>query len=72
MPEDIPFYRILEVIKGELKKRRMTYANLATELSMSESGVKKLLSSNDCTYSRLNEISDVIGISVNKIIEKAK
>jgi transcriptional regulator with XRE-family HTH domain len=47
---------LVEVLKRELKARRITYASLASQLRLSEASVKRMFSRRDFTLKRLDEI----------------
>ena len=53
---------VFDTIKGLLKRRGMTYADVAERLGLSESGVKKMFSTRDCSLTRLYELADIVGI----------
>lgn len=59
-------------IKEILKKKSVTYKKLAEELSMSESGVKKLLSGKDHSLSRLMQICQVLNVDINHLFSSLK
>ena len=63
--------QLLETLKRALRNRRITYAQLADELGMSESGIKKLLTADDVSLSRLSAICDVLGVSVVDVVSEA-
>lgn len=52
----------LKGIKNALKARGLTYADLASDLKMTESGIKKMLNSKDVSFRRLIQICDVLNI----------
>lgn len=56
-------------VKKALKVKGMTYSELALKIGMTESGIKKLLSSKDCSINRLAQISDAMEISLKDLIE---
>lgn len=53
---------VFETIKDALRRRGMTYADLAERLGLSESGVKKMFSTRDCSITRLYELADIVGV----------
>jgi transcriptional regulator with XRE-family HTH domain len=67
----IPLEMIFDNFKSTLKQKNMTYADLARKLNLSESGVKKIFISNDCSYSRLNEISEALEISLIDVLSSS-
>ncbi len=62
---------VLEILKRELKARKMKYEDLAEELGMSVSGLKKSLASRDLTIARLQTICDVLGLSLVQVLTLA-
>ncbi len=59
----------IENLKDLLKARKITYRDLAEGLGLSESGVKKILSSKDASFQRLVQICKYVGISLNELLE---
>ncbi|RMW97872.1 XRE family transcriptional regulator [Allofranklinella schreckenbergeri] len=53
---------LIAVIKKELKANRMTYADLAQELGMAESSVKRMLAKGDMALSRIDAICRALGV----------
>lgn len=64
----IPLEMIFNTFKKTLKAKDMTYSDLALKLNLSESGIKKIFISEDCSYSRLNAISEVLELSLVDIL----
>lgn len=60
---------IIQKLKLILKNRNLTYRDLAKQLDMSESGLKKFLQSKDGSLARLAQISKLLGISLADLIE---
>lgn len=58
-------------VKKALKVKGMTYSDLGTKIGMTESGVKKLFSSNDCSINRLAQISQAMNVSLKDLIESS-
>jgi hypothetical protein len=63
--------RLIAAVKRVLRARGITYRRLSALIDMSESGVKKLFASGDCSVGRLVEICDAIGISLEAIAREA-
>ncbi len=55
-------------IKESLRRRKLTYRELATQLKLSESGVKKILTAEDGSFQRVVEICGVLGISISELL----
>jgi DNA-binding Xre family transcriptional regulator len=68
MNQPIQFQEIASVIKRLLKERGITYRDMAHKLALSESSVKKLFVSNDCSFRRLSQICAILGISVSDLM----
>ncbi len=66
--KSMDFHPVAMVVKDILKKRGITYKILGKHLGLSESGVKKLLNSKDCSFNRLNNIASFLEISVTDIL----
>ena len=64
MSDPIELRAVFHELKSQLRARRISYARLAERLGMSESGVKKLFRSNDCSFQRLRSICEVLDISL--------
>ncbi len=67
----IPLEMVFDHFKKTLKQQNMTYADLAKKLNLSESGVKKIFIANDCSYLRLNEISEALEISLVDVLSSS-
>ena len=62
---------VLELLKKELKNKKMKYEDLADKLGMSVSGLKKSLSAKDLSLARLQTICEVLGISLVQLLTLA-
>lgn len=70
MAEDLNEYRLaVENIKARLKEMKITYAELADGIGMSESGVKKIFTGSDGSFQRLAQICKYAGISLSEILD---
>lgn len=63
---------MIKTLKDILKKKKITYKALAENLDMSEAGIKKMFVAGDLSLSRLIKICDLLGISLNELIEDAQ
>lgn len=63
---------VFEALKEVMKGRKVNYKTLAIELDMSESGLKKLMASADCSMSKLDQICDALNIDLSDLIAIAK
>lgn len=69
---EFEFKKVLLTIKQALKSKSINYKELAFMIGMSESGVKKIFTSNDCSFSKLYTICDAIGLNLADIINESK
>ena len=63
---------IIGTLKELLKAQGITYKYLAKELHMSEASVKRIFSNQTFTLSRIEEICNVLNISILEVCEIAK
>jgi DNA-binding Xre family transcriptional regulator len=63
---------IFVALKKQLKARKVSYAELAGRLEMSEANVKRIFSEESCTLSRLGQICDSINISLPELIRSTE
>lgn len=61
---------ITKAIKFQLKKKGLTYQDLANRIGVSVSGLKKILSSKDLSFGRIQEMSTAIGIDFVDLINE--
>ncbi len=64
--------QLLVTLKRALATAQLNYRQLAERIGMSESGVKKLLTGDDISLSRLQQICDAIGVSLVDVIEASR
>lgn len=62
---------VLSHLKLALKKRDISYAELAERLGMSESGIKKIMTNDDVSLGRLAELCDAAEIDLFDLLEVA-
>jgi transcriptional regulator with XRE-family HTH domain len=62
------FNNVSEVLRSLLKSRGITYKDVANKLEMSESGVKKLLTSEDISFNKLNAILGFLDLTLKDLI----
>jgi transcriptional regulator with XRE-family HTH domain len=63
--------KVLKVLKQKLKEQKIKYSDLAKNLKMSESGLKKLLSNQDISLKRLNLICQTLNMPLAAVIGEA-
>ena len=60
---------LIETLKQALKAERLTYADVARHLSMSEANVKRLFSSKRFTLERLEQVCQIMDIELSDLFE---
>lgn len=64
------FKSLMRLIKNVLRERSLSYRDLAKKLSLSESGVKKIFSGDDCSYQRLASITKILGLKISDLLQE--
>ena len=62
---------LLEALKSALRQRNLHYADLAKELDLSESSIKRLFSTGNLSLKRLQKICDWAGIDESELLALA-
>lgn len=62
----------IDALKRELRTQRMSYAQLALALHMSESSIKRILAQGDMSLSRLESICAVLKLDLADLAQRAK
>ncbi len=62
---------ILRTLRKVCKQRKITFAQIAASLSLSEQTVKRLFAGAECPGSRLFTLCDLLGVSFASIVEEA-
>ncbi|NUN06238.1 MAG: helix-turn-helix transcriptional regulator [Bdellovibrio sp.] len=62
----------LNAIKKALKSRGLSYAELAKDLRMTESGVKKMLTAKDISFRRILQICEVLDILPGQLFSSSE
>jgi DNA-binding Xre family transcriptional regulator len=60
---------LITQLKRYLKARGMTYAELAVEVGLSESSIKRMFSRQSFTLERLEQICSVVGLEISDLVE---
>ena len=63
---------LLQAIRAILKKQKITYADLASRIKVSEATVKRIFTSHDAAFSRIIEICAAIGISFSDLVQESQ
>jgi transcriptional regulator with XRE-family HTH domain len=61
---------LVETLKKELRARRITYADIAAHLNLSESSIKRQFSEGRFTLNRLEDICQLAGLEVSELFQK--
>lgn len=62
---------LIQTLKSELRTQRITYAQIAQQLDLSEASIKRLFSHEDMSLSRLECICQLAGIDILQLASKA-
>ena len=62
---------MIQALKGVLKRRKIRYSDIAQELDLSESSVKRLFSIGDMSLSRLQQICEIAGLDIAELALEA-
>jgi DNA-binding Xre family transcriptional regulator len=66
--EHVEFRAVVGFLKKTLRQRKITYGELSKQLGLSESGLKKIFSSQDCSFARLSQIAGALGLRLKDIL----
>lgn len=61
--------RLVQEIKQLLKRRGITYRELAGELELSESAIKQMFASGNMTLARLDKICEVLALDLSDLVQ---
>lgn len=64
------FKALIVLMKSILKERQISYAELAKQLGLSESGLKKIFTSNDVSFGRLSQIARALGLRMTDLLNE--
>ncbi len=59
-------------LKQVLKNRKMTYADLARKMEVSEPTIKRMFVERDCKMGRLLKLCDILEVSLSDLIERVR
>ncbi len=62
----------LQIIKGKLKAKNMTYVDIADIFSVSENTVKRMLNGKDISFDRLLMLAELCEIQLDTLLAEAK
>lgn len=63
---------IVSALKSALRARGVTYVDIAKQLQLSESSVKRIFSKQDITLKRLDEICTLAGVEISDLLSIAE
>lgn len=72
IPEDAHFAALMDVIRKILRERKISYSDLGRKIQLSESGVKKLFTAKDVSFSRISQIAGVLNLKVLELLEEVE
>ena len=61
--------QIVETLKQELRKQRITYRQVAKVLNLSEASVKRLFAENSFTLDRLGQICELLHLEISDLVQ---
>lgn len=62
--------KLIQTLKSCLKAARITYAEVARALEISEGSVKRLFSKGDFTLERLDTVCQMLGMEISDLVQK--
>lgn len=62
------FKALISLIKDILKERRISYGELAKQMGLSESGLKKIFASGDASFGRISQIASCLGLRITDLL----
>lgn len=64
------FRALTKALKDVLKERGVSYKDLAHGMNMSESGIKKIFSGDDCSFQKLMQISKLLKVKFSDLLHE--
>jgi len=61
--------QLIDTLKQELRRQRITYREVARDLKLSEASVKRLFAGRAFTLDRLEQICELLGMSFNELTQ---
>ncbi len=61
---------IVETLKRELRKQRLTYRDVAGKLELSEASVKRLFSERSFTLERIEQVCDLLHLEISDLVHQ--
>ena len=62
---------LLATLKREFRARGLTYAQVATELDLSESSIKRTFADSRLSVERLEQLCQVAGLEISDLVQKS-
>ncbi len=59
---------VLQIIKTLMKNRKLSYRMVAKRVGMSESGLKKIFASHDCSFNRLSSLCEAMEVQLQDVL----
>jgi len=66
------FKSLIMGLKALLRERGISYKDLASKMKMSESGIKKIFSGNDCSFQKLLEMTRILEIKMSDLLREVE
>ena len=64
-------FKVIDALKTELRKNKITYSQIAGRLGITEAGVKKLLNKEDISLKKIEIICEVLNLPVAELLKRA-
>jgi len=58
---------LVEALKRELRARKLTYADVAKHMAMSEASIKRLFANGEFTLARVDKVCELLGVEFSEI-----
>lgn len=71
-PELTEYQIVIGNLKRLFKEQKISYKNLADQVNLSESGIKKIFSAKDGSFQRLHQFCQAAGVSIFEMLQDSK
>jgi len=68
MEVPVTYTTVVATLKRLLKQRGLRYCDVADQIAMSESGLKKVLNADDGSFLRIEQICSVMGLTLRQVL----
>ena len=59
---------VFEVLRNVMRERKISYRELAPQVGLSESGLKKIFAARDCSYARVSQLAQALGFTLTDLL----